>query len=48
MMRQRHPGKSRSIFHKNIDVFLLIDRNYFAETVESRSEYGAPILICPS
>src|SRR4029453_10422403 len=50
MMRQRHARQSRSIFYENIDVFLLIDCNYFARTMKvalrvRRSHFDLPLVI---
>src|SRR5690349_5601075 len=34
VLGQRHTCQSRSIFHENIDIFLLIDCNYLAGTMK--------------
>src|SRR6267378_2292135 len=47
MMGQRHTGESRSILDENIDVFLLIDRNYFARTMKIALRVGGTHLNLP-
>src|SRR5262249_35562077 len=50
MMCQRDPRESWSILYENVDVFLLIDGNYFARPVEvalriRRSHFDLPLVI---